>query len=128
MFDLSGRTALVTGAGQNVGAGIAQGLAAHGARVVVNDLRLERAESVVAEINATGGAEAIACVFDVTDHQAVKEATEQLPPVDILVNNAGVVDNMGITQFRDTTPADWDAMIRLNTNGVMNCCHAVLDP
>jgi 3-oxoacyl-[acyl-carrier protein] reductase len=126
MFELNGRTALVTGAGQNVGAGIARALAYRGAHVVVNDLRPERAEAVVAEIEALGGT-ARPSAFDVTDHAAVRSAVDGLPPVDILVNNAGIVDDMAVTQFRQTSPADWDGTIRLNVQGVMNCCHATVD-
>lgn len=55
MFDLSGRTALVTGAGRNIGAGIARGLADQGAHVVVNDYFYERARATAAEIGRAGG-------------------------------------------------------------------------
>ena len=63
MFDLAGKTALVTGAGQTVGAGIAQALAGQGARVLVNDVIAERAQSTVDEINADSGT-ASCVVFD----------------------------------------------------------------
>ena len=55
MFDLSGRVAVVTGAGQNVGAGIARALAAQGATVFVNDIVAERAAETVAQITGAGG-------------------------------------------------------------------------
>ena len=63
MFSLDGRTALVTGAGRGVGAGIARALAEQGALVVVNDLFAERAENTAKEI----GGRARACAFDVTE-------------------------------------------------------------
>jgi hypothetical protein len=88
MFDLSGRTALVTGAGQNVGEGIARSLAARGARVAVNDLRAERAQSVADAIVFDGG-RAVPAPFDVTDTTAVAAAVAELGAVDILVCNAG---------------------------------------
>ena len=66
MFDLTGRTALVTGAGQGVGAGIARLLAAQGAKVAVNDLRAVRAMETVQSIEAAGG-RAMAAVFDVAE-------------------------------------------------------------
>src|SRR3546814_3433324 len=87
-LDLSGRRALVTGAGQGVGRGIALALAAAGAEVVVNDLDRERADGVVGEITGGGGS-ALSSVFDVTDYAAVAAAVDAFGGADILVNNAG---------------------------------------
>lgn len=130
MFDLSGRVALVTGAGQGVGAGIARTLARQGAAVVVNDLREDRTKEAVAALTDEG-ARAAAVAFDVTDVEAVREgfavAEAALGPVEILVNNAGVPPEMGVKPFRETTPADWRAYVDLNLYGVMNCCHVVID-
>ena len=128
MFELSGRTALVTGAGKNIGAGIARGLAAQGAHVVVNDYFADRAQATADEILATGGS-AVPSVFDVTDLDAVTEAVTGIGTVDILVNNAGLAGptDMKAEQFRDMDPADWRAPVDVNLYGVMNCCHAVID-
>jgi 3-oxoacyl-[acyl-carrier protein] reductase len=130
MFDLSGRVALVTGAGQNVGAGIARALAAQGARVAVNDLHAERAEATAKAIEAAGG-RAVAAAFDVTSLEAVREGVARvasaLGPVDILVNNAGVPDGMGLSPFREQDPAAWSRQIDLNLYGVLHCAHAVID-
>jgi NAD(P)-dependent dehydrogenase (short-subunit alcohol dehydrogenase family) len=128
MFDLSGRTALVTGAGQHVGAGIARALAAQQATVVVNDLRAERAEETVAQIVAAGG-EASVAAFDVTDYDAVTAAIERTDSIDILVNNAGNAgaEQMGMVQFRDSDPKDWNAAIDVNLFGVLNCSRAVIN-
>ena len=130
MFDLSGKVALVTGAGQNVGAGIARALAARGAAVAVNDLHAERAERVAKEIEAAGG-RAIAAPFDVTQQESVQAGiaavASQLAPVDVLVNNAGVPDGMGLTRFRDYDPARYAQMIDLNLYGVLHCTRAVVD-
>jgi NAD(P)-dependent dehydrogenase (short-subunit alcohol dehydrogenase family) len=130
MFDLTGRVAIVTGAGQNQGAGIARALAAQGAAVAVNDLRSERAERVAAEIAAKGG-RSLAAAFDVTDFAAVASAVariaRELGAVDILVNNAGIPEGMGIAQFRATQPEAWRPYIDVNIYGVMNCTRAVLD-
>jgi len=130
VFDLSGKVALVTGAGQNVGAGIARALAARGAAVAINDLHGERAERVVQEIEAEGG-RALAAPFDVTSFDAtqsgVAKVAAALGPVDVLVNNAGVPDGMGLTRFRDYDPASWARMIDLNLYGVLNCTRAVVD-
>jgi 3-oxoacyl-[acyl-carrier protein] reductase len=130
VFDLSGKVALVTGAGQNVGAGIARALAARGATVAVNDLHAERAEHVAKEIEAAGG-RALAAPFDVTSlavtQAGVGSVKERLGPVDVLVNNAGVPDGMGLTRFRDYDPAQWARMIDLNLYGVLHCTRAVAD-
>lgn len=130
MFDLSGRVALVTGAGQNQGAGIARALAAQGAAVAVNDLHGERAESVAKAIAVHGG-RAGAAPFDVTDLTAVSAGVARveraLGPVDILVNNAGVPEGMGVAPFREMDPALWRRYVDLNLYGVVNCCKAVID-
>jgi len=130
MFDLSGRTALVTGAGQGVGAGIAHALAAQGARVAVNDLHAERAAATVGSIRAAGGKAAVAD-FDVCDYDAtsagIGKAEAELGPLAILVNNAGIPSGMGVRQFRETKPDQWRPYIDLNVYGVMNCAHAVIE-
>jgi NAD(P)-dependent dehydrogenase (short-subunit alcohol dehydrogenase family) len=132
MFDLTGRTALVTGAGQGVGAGIAVCLADQGATVVVNDYFAERAQNVADRIVAAGGS-AVVAPFDVTDLAAVTSAVGTLGrtvgPVDILVNNAGISATTAMvpTRFRDMSPEDWEQPISINLYGVMHCCKAVLD-
>jgi 3-oxoacyl-[acyl-carrier protein] reductase len=127
-LDLSGRRALVTGAGQGVGRGIALGLAEAGASVAVNDLDAARAAGVVAEIEGAGGT-ATPAVFDVTDHAAVTTGIEAVGGVDVLVNNAGNAGAEGwpaMTPFAETQPADWEAYLRVNLYGVLHCCHAAL--
>lgn len=132
LFDLSGRVAVVTGAGQGVGAGIARRLAEHGATVAVNDLVAERAEATASAIREAGGT-AQAVTADVCDARAVAEGLRQvvgdLGPVDVLVNNAGVPPSgMHFAAFAETAPADWDRYIQLNLYGVMHCARAVLPP
>ncbi|MBV9487064.1 MAG: SDR family NAD(P)-dependent oxidoreductase, partial [Frankiaceae bacterium] len=80
---LDGRVALVTGAGQGVGIGIVEALAAAGATVVVNDLFEDRAAAVAESVGGT------AMAFDVTDRAGVMAAIEAIGRIDILVNNAG---------------------------------------
>jgi len=128
MFDLQGKTAVVTGAGQNVGAGIARALAAQGATVHVNDIVGERAQETVDQITAAGGSAATA-PFDVTDYDAVSDAMGAIGTVDILVNNAGNggAEGMGLVQFRDSEPSGWMPAINVNLFGVLHCSRAVIN-
>jgi len=130
LFDLNGKTAIVTGAGQGVGAGIARLLAAQGAKVAVNDRYLDRANNTVMSIDALGGT-SLGVEFDVTDYTAVEAGIKAVEaafgPVDILVNNAGVPEGMGLQQFRDSTPEDWRKYIEVNLYGVMHCSRAVIN-
>lgn len=129
MFDLTGRTALVTGAGRGVGAGIARALASRGALVAVNDLRPDRAERTSEQIGSRHPGRAVPVPFDVTVLDAVERAVAALPPVDILVNNAGVGGEqpMAVQPFRAMDAASWDGPIRVNLYGVLHCCKAVVD-
>jgi len=130
-FDLSGRTALVTGAGQGVGAEIARTLAAHGARVAINDFVRDRAEGVATAIGSDGG-EALAVQADVGDRDSVagivSRIEESFGSIDILVNNAGNAGpdgEMPRVDFWKTDRAEWDRYFHVNLFGVMNCAHAV---
>lgn len=127
---LSGRTALVTGAGRGVGRGIALALAEAGARVAVNDLHAERAEAVAAEAAERGGT-ALALACDVTDEPALHAALARLRAwgggVDVLVHNAGVLDGGGRpNRFADMPVADWRHQIELNLAAMMLLAQAVL--
>ena len=130
MFDLSERIALVTGAGQNTGAGIAHALASRGAAVAVNDLHEDRAESIAQEIQAAGG-RACAAPFDVTDFDAVQSGIAQvendLGPLHILVNNAGVPEPFEPAAFTSMTPEDWARFVDLNLYGVVHCARTVIE-
>ncbi len=129
-FDLSGRRALVTGAGQHVCAGIAAALARQGAVVFVNDLVAERAGSVAAALGAEG-LSATPAPFDVTDADAVERGVARVVndggPVDILINGAGVPPGMHPAPFREQPPAEWSQYIDLNLYGSLHCTAAVVD-
>ena len=130
MFDLKGKIALVTGAGQSVGASIAAAMAEAGCAVAVNDFFPERAEST-ASVLAGEGREATAAPFDVTDlkavHKGVAQIEHDLGPIDILVNNAGIAFSMKAAQFRDLEPEEWRDSVELNLFGVLNCVSATID-
>ncbi|MEI2637390.1 MAG: SDR family NAD(P)-dependent oxidoreductase [Microthrixaceae bacterium] len=132
MFDLTGRTALVTGGGRGVGAAIAATLAARGAAVAVNDLIAHRAESTAAALRTHGG-RAVAVPFDITDGDAVDagvaDAVAALGrPIDILVNNAGPPAGMTTTPFREMTPTEWQPFVDINLYGSLHCIRSVIDP
>ncbi len=110
LFDLSGRTALVTGAGAGIGAAIAHALAEAGAGVVLVARGLENLAAVVSQIECAGG-KAVARVCDVTDAAAVRELIQELPCLDVLVNNAGT--NIP-ESFLDVTEEHLDVMSNLN--------------
>jgi NAD(P)-dependent dehydrogenase (short-subunit alcohol dehydrogenase family) len=95
LFDLTGKVALLTGASKGMGRAMAEGLAEHGARVVISSRKIDQCEAVAAEINercGPGRAIALACNIGYKDQlQALVDATrEQLGSIDVLVHNAGV--------------------------------------
>ncbi len=121
-IDLSGRTAIVTGASSGIGAGIARGLAAAGANVLVNYVgSREKAEAVTQEIGEAGGRAIIhrADVSDETDVRAMfRAAVDQWGRVDILVNNAGIQQDAPIAEM---TLDQWKAVIDVNLTGSFLC-------
>lgn len=123
--DLSGRVAIVTGAGQGLGRAEALQLAELGATVIVNDVHARggdtsRADAVVGEITAAGGA-AVSHHADVGDFDAAKAlidvATEQFGRLDILVNNAGILRDRMIFNMN---AEEWDAVVRVHLTGHFN--------
>lgn len=124
MIDLSGRVAIVTGAGGGLGRSYALLLAQRGARVVVNDLG-DGAEQVVQEINAAGGeARAAKCsVTDVAGVQAmVDRAVKDWKRVDILINNAGIVRDKS---FAKIGLDDFRLIFEVHVMGAVTCTKAV---
>ncbi len=118
LFNLSGRTALVTGASSGLGRHFARVLAENGARVAIAARRKERLDALAGEIVAAGGA-AAPIILDVNDRQAIPEAFDvaeaQFGPVDILVNNAGVAAQARVL---DQSADDWRKVLDTNLDGV----------
>ena len=116
--ELAQKVALVTGAGNGIGEGIAMVLARHGADVAVIDLKLEQAERVAANVRELGR-KAIALQADVCDlaghSKLLAQTVETLGRLDILVNNAGVASQ---ATYDKVTPGEWDRMFNINTRAL----------
>ncbi len=131
LFDLSGRVAVVTGGNGGIGLGMARGLAAAGAAVVVAARNREKSEAAVSELAALGARSAFVAL-DVADphscRAAVAQTVARFGRLDVLVNNAG----MSIRKPPETyTVEEWQAVINTNLTGAFVLCqaaHAVMKP
>lgn len=126
---LAGKVAVVTGASRGIGRAIAEDLAAHGAKVVINyNASSASAEEVVAAIVANGG-EATAVQADVSQFDAaqelIKTAIDTYGQIDILVNNAGTTRDTLLPMMKED---QWDTVINTNLKSVFNCCKAAVRP
>ena len=117
-FDLTGRTALVTGSSAGIGYALARGLADAGARVILNARNPQKLEQAAAHLRAAGAVVHTA-VFDVTDGAAVAEGVGRIEagvgPIDILVNNAGMQRRAPLEQFEE---AQWHELMKTNVSSV----------
>ena len=115
MIDLTGRKALVTGATGGIGESIARQLHALGATVGLHGTRVEKLESLAADL----GERVVLLPANLSDRDAVKElgqkAEAELEGVDILVNNAGITRDGLFVRMSD---ADWDAVLEVNLTAV----------
>ncbi len=118
LFDLTGKTAIVTGASSGLGWQFALVLARAGAKVALAARRLDRLTELARQIEAFDG-RAIPIVLDVTDVQSVRgcvaAAETELGPISILINNAGIANSKPIFEQSE---ADWDSVIDANLKGV----------
>ena len=123
MFDLTGKTALVTGASGGIGAAIARALHGQGASVGLSGTRVAPLNELAGEL----GERAHVLPCDLSDREAVealpKQAAEAMGVVDILVNNAGITrDNL----FMRMSDEDWDAVLNVNLTSTMRLCRGVV--
>jgi NADP-dependent 3-hydroxy acid dehydrogenase YdfG len=122
--NLSGRTAVVTGAASGIGEAVALHLAAEGARVALLARRADRLQALVEKIRAEGG-EALAVAADVTDDASVEAARDRVHEafgaVDLVVNNAGVMLPNPVEEGRSD---EWRRMLDTNVSGVLRIIRA----
>ena len=122
MFDLTGQTAIVTGAATGLGEAIARRFAAAGATVAVADLDREGAAAVASSIDG------FALPVDITKDASVREAVAAVIAktgrIDILVNNAGIAGKAA--PVWEQNDGDWAAIVAINLTGVFQFCRAVL--
>ncbi|WP_405232511.1 SDR family oxidoreductase [Lentisalinibacter salinarum] len=127
MSELTGMTALVTGASRGIGEATARYLGRRGVNVVLAARSGDAIERIAAEIREAGGS-AIAQATDVTDfaavEQAVSRAVDEFGGLDILVNNAGTIDP--IARIAESDPAAWGRVVDINVKGVYHGLRAAL--
>jgi len=125
MFDLSGKTALVTGASGGIGGAIARALHSQGASVALSGTRIEPLESLAKEL----GDRAFVTPCDLSDRAAVTalpaQVIEAMGGLDILVNNAGVTKDNIFMRMKDE---EWDQVLEINLTSTMQLMRAVMRP
>ncbi|UVC07882.1 SDR family oxidoreductase [Rhizobium sp. TH2] len=125
LFDLTGRIALVTGSTQGLGLAMAEGLAVHGATVIINGRNPNRLAKVIETMQRMGIAMR-GSLFDVTDRRQIDNGIESIEthvgPIDILINNAGMQHRAPLEDF----PIDkWDELIRTNISSIFHVSQSV---
>lgn len=126
MFNLTNKTAIVTGGGSGIGKAISSLFAEQGAFVYILDLDEDAGKQTEAEINSRGN-KAIYHHCDISLQSVVKSVVKQItskhPSINILVNNAGIAH---IGNAETTSEEDFDRLLRVNVKGAYNCLHEVI--
>jgi len=125
---LKDKVAIITGGGRGLGRAFALRFAEEGAKLLLPDISLERAEGVAKEIRTKGG-EAVAMKTDISDENATKKMAEkvvqQYGKVDILVNNAAIYYGIEAKPWDAWTVEEWDRIFAVNVRGTWLCCKAI---
>ncbi|MCZ7246934.1 gluconate 5-dehydrogenase [Salmonella enterica] len=125
LFSLAGKNILITGAAPGIGYLLATGLGRYGARIIVNDITPERAETAVTKLQQEG-IKAIAAPFNVTHKQDIEAAIEHIEKdigvIDVLINNAGIQRRHPFTEFPEQ---EWNDVIAVNQTAVFLVSQAV---
>lgn len=125
LFNLKGKTALITGSGSGIGLALAEGLAGAGANIILNGRNKEKLDVAGQDLEKQG-ANVYKLIFDVTDSKSTKKAIQKFEneqgSIDILINNAGI-NIRG--PFADFDEADWKKVLDINVNGAMIVSQAV---
>ena len=124
MFDLTGQTAIVTGAATGIGEAIARRLAAAGATVAVADLDVAGARGVADSLGNGSFPVQIDIARSESVGKAVADVLARTGRIDILVNNAGIAGKAA--PLWEQTDEDWQQILAVNLTGVFNCCRAVI--
>ncbi|AIJ22238.1 SDR family NAD(P)-dependent oxidoreductase [Amycolatopsis methanolica] len=123
-LDLSGKTALVTGSTQGIGAAIALGLARAGARVAVNGRGADKVTKAIEQLTAeVPDAQVVPVVADLASEQGARDAVDQLPRADILVNNLGIFDSADPLEISDD---EWRRYFEVNVLAAVRLTRAYL--
>jgi 3-oxoacyl-[acyl-carrier protein] reductase len=125
---LKDKVAIITGAGRGLGKEFALRFAAEGAKLLLPDISLERAQNTVKVIKAKGG-EAHAMLTDISDEKSVQKMADEVirlyGKVDILLNNAALYYGVARRAWDAWTVQDWDRMFEINVRGTYLCCKAI---
>ena len=125
---LQDKVAIITGAGRGLGKEFALRFAAEGARLLLPDISLERAQTTAKAIKAKGG-EAQAILTDISDEKATQKMADEVirlyGKVDILLNNAALYYGVARRAWDAWTVKDWDRLFAINVRGTYLCCKAV---